>query len=357
MTKKVLAIVACVTILMSCFAVGFTVAADEAKTVVDGAKWFPCESGRENDPIWEVECLREGCLCQGFDMTAEQTGNSNFLDTVYGADGSLTITRNGNDGDEVYWPRIRTLTLDNYPELDWKVADTLHFDIEVNEGTTWNLYVSVNGLTIKLGREIAQACGVNVDGNSESDSPSGKFVGKLNIQDALSTIAGTSGDPNAASAMAIKNMKKTFIPQLQFFCVGNKGASLTINKLHMSTADDVNGDKCDFVDMGLIFGDKYYELEEDNNSGSNEEDAATTTATPTTTTVAAQDNTTVTTTATPTTTASAAAVTTTTVVPTTALVNDGKVPDTADSSSAALFAVIAAAAFMVVLTTMKVKAR
>ncbi len=264
MFKKVLAIVACLMLVMSCCAM--TASADEAKTVVDGVRWFPCDAGRENDPIWEAECFKENCLCQGFDKTPEETGYSNFVDTVYGEDGSLTITRNGNDGDEFYWPRIRTVMLDNYPEMDWTVANTLHYDITASEGTKWNVYVAVNGVTIKLGREMALATGATVEGdfnNSDDDAPSGTFTGSLNIQEALDTIAGTSGDPNAASAMAIRNMGTTFIPQVQIFCIGGNGASVTVNKLLMSTADDVDGANCDFLTMGLIYGDEYYELMND----------------------------------------------------------------------------------------------
>ncbi len=260
MFKKVFAVVLCLAMVLSFSAL--TVSADDAKTVVDGIRWFPADADRQNDDIWEAECVQQDCLCQGFLMTEAETGYNNFLDTEYGEDGSLTITRNGNDGNEVYWPRIRTVMLDNYPELDWSVADTLYFDITASEGTKWNVYVSVNGVTIKLGRAMAEACGVAVEGdfgNSEDDASSGSYVGTLNLTEALETIA-NDGSANAPNALAIQKMKTTFVPQVQIFCVGGVGASVTINKLYMTTADDVNGDKCDHLDMGLVYGDEIYDI-------------------------------------------------------------------------------------------------
>ncbi len=262
--KKIISFAVSVILLLTAV-MPFAVTAEEAKTEVDGIKWFPCEPGREDDPVWEVEYDRNyDLLFQSFNDGFAGTGMPGFLDTEYSSDGSLTITRNGNDGDEFYWPRIRTVMLDDYPEMDWSVANTLHFDIYASPGTAWNLYLSVNGVIIKLGREIAKATGnstVTYGGgeNSDNDAGSGRFIGSINIQDALETIANTSGDPNAPSAMAIGYMKTTYIPQLQIFCVGDVGASVTIRKLHMSTASDTSGAQCDYLDMGLIFGDEYYD--------------------------------------------------------------------------------------------------
>lgn len=272
MFKKVFAVVLCLAMVMGFSAL--TVSADEAKTVVEGARWFPADADRINDDIWEAECVQQDCLCQGFLMTEEETGYNNFLDTTYGDDGSLTITRNGNDGNDVYWPRIRTVMLDNYPEMDWTVANTLYYDITATEGTKWNVYLSVNGVILKLGRAMAEACGATVEGdfgNSEDDASAGSYVGSINIQEALETIA-NDGSANAPNALAIQKMKTTFVPQVQIFCVGGVGASVTINKLYMTSADDVNGEKCDHIDMGLIYGDEIYELLEEEETTDPSED-------------------------------------------------------------------------------------
>ncbi len=261
MFKKVFAVIMCVAMIASCMTMAAS--ADEAKTVVDGIRWFPCEAGRENDAIWEVECVKEGCGCQRFTDVAEETGNANFLDTVYGEDGSLTITRNGNDATEGnYWPRIRTLWLEAYPELDFNVANTLYFDLTAAEGTQWNVMLNINGMNIKVGKAMAEACG-NAAGmdNSDYDAPSGSFKGSINIPDTLAALA-TESTESGTYAKAIQNMSKTFVPQLQVFCVGPVGASVTIKEMFISTAEDTTGANCDYLDMGLVFGDEVYDLDQ-----------------------------------------------------------------------------------------------
>ena len=259
--KKVFAIVMCVAVLASVASMGASVSADEAKTVVEAVRWFPADADRQNDEIWEVECLKEGCGCQRFTDVPEETGNTNFLDTEYTAEGGLKITRNGADATEgdFYWPRIRTLWLETYPELDIKTANTLYFDI-VAENASWNFYMTFNGMNVKLGRYMAESTGVTVDGTlgSDDDAPAGTYTGSINLIDALTAIS-NSGDANATAATSVLNMKKTFVPQVQIFCVGNTGASVTINKLYLTTADDAEGAKTEHVDMGMIMGDIVYE--------------------------------------------------------------------------------------------------
>lgn len=260
MFKKVFAVIMCVAMIASCMTMAAS--ADEAKTVVDGIRWFPCEAGRENDDIWEVECVKEGCGCQRFTDVAEETGNSNFLDTVYGENGSLTITRNGNDATEGnYWPRIRTLMLEAYPELDLTVANTLYFDFVVAEGTQWNLMLGINGMAVKLSKAISEACGMTGVETSDHDGPSGTFKGSINLQDALTALSSESTE-SGTYAKAIQNMSKTFVPQLQIFCVGPVGASITINELFISTAEDTTGANCDYLDMGLVYGDEIYTIDD-----------------------------------------------------------------------------------------------
>lgn len=282
MFKKVFAVVLCLAMLAGLSMTGTAVMADEAKTVVEGVRWFPCEPGRENDDLWEAECVQEGCGCQRFDDDPEETGNSNFVDTTYGEDGSLTIVRNGNDGQEFYWPRIRTIMSELYPELDITVADTLYFDIEATNAQ-WNVYLNWNGLNIKLGKEMAVACGMGGDlADSDADAPAGTYKGSINIQDALSTIAAEGSTESAVNATAVKNLKKTFVPQVNIFYVGGTDGSVKINSLYISTADDAEGAKCEYLDMGTLYGDEYYELAEepiddntddsDNTAGDVEED-------------------------------------------------------------------------------------
>ncbi len=266
MIKKVFAVVLCVAMLFSLTAVSTLVSAEEAAvTSVEGIRWFPVPTERQNDDAWEVECVKEGCLCQRFTETAEDTGNANFLDTVYTDKGGLTITRNGNDATEGnYWPRIRTISLETSPELDLKTANTFYFDFEVAEGTQWNVMLSINGINIKLSKVISDAAGVSGVANSDADGVAGTYKGSFNIQDAIEELSKEAGTESATNAVALKNMKKTFVPQIAVFCVGAVGANLTLNEMFISTADDTAGEKTTFVDMGLLsgYGDEYYEVME-----------------------------------------------------------------------------------------------
>ncbi len=271
--KKVFAVVMCVAVFASIASMGASVSADEAKTVVEAVRWFPADADRLNDDIWEAQCLEEGCGCQRFTDVPEETGNTNFLDTEYTAEGGLKLTRNGADGYDFHWPRIRTLWLETYPELDIKTANTLYFDIDAPDAS-WNVYMTFNGMNVKLGRYMAESTGVTVNGTlgSDDDAPAGTYTGSINLIDALTTIA-NSGDANATAANSILNMKKTFVPQIQVFCVGNVGVSMTINKLYLTTADDVDGAKTEHVDLGMIMGDDIYEGAEEDTDADADADA------------------------------------------------------------------------------------
>ncbi len=264
MFKKVLSVVLCVALFATLAVSGMAVSAEEI-TKVDGVRWFPVPAERQNDDAWEVECVKDGCLCQRFTETAEDTGNSNFLDTVWGANGELTITRNGNDAtDGNYWPRIRTISLETAPELDLTVANTLHFNFDVAEGTQWNLMLSVNGINVKLSKAISDAAGMTgTVANSDADGLAGHFEGKVDLQAAFEEISKESGTESSVNATAIMNMGKTFVPQIAVFCVGAVGANLTLNELFISTADDTTGANCRLVDLGLLtgVGDEIYDLE------------------------------------------------------------------------------------------------
>ncbi len=260
--KKILVALLCVATLMSVACAHTVVSAADIKEPA-GIRWFPVPENRRNDDVWEVECEKLGCLCQGFDESVEDTGKANFLDTVYGKDGSLTITRNGNDKTNgIYWPRIRTISLETAPAFDLKTADTFYFDFTAHKGTTWNIMLSVNGMNVKFSKIISDAAGVTGVANSDADGGAGTYKGSFNIQDALNELAAESGTESSINAQALKTMKKTFVPQLAVFCVGEVGASITLNELYISTDDDPAGDNCTFVDMGLLtgLGDDYYDI-------------------------------------------------------------------------------------------------
>ena len=268
MMKKVFAVVLCVLMLASFTTVSFVSAEEVAAPA--GVRWFPCPEERQNDDAWEVECVKDGCLCQRFTETAEDTGNANFLDTVYTENGGLTITRNGNDQTEGnYWPRIRTISLETSPELDLKTADTFYFDFTVAEGTQWNIMITINGINVKLSKVISDAAGVSGVANSDADGVAGTYKGSFNLWTALEEIKAESGTESGPNAMALINMKKTYVPQIAVFCVGPVGATMTINEMFISTAADTTGANCSYVDMGLLsgLGNEYYELIEEDGEG------------------------------------------------------------------------------------------
>lgn len=259
MFKKILCSLLCVCLLASCGTVA--VMADEAKTVVDGARWFPVEAGRENDILWEAEAGPD--LFQPFYENADTTGATNYLDIAYGEDGSLTLTRNGvDDKGGWYWPSVRTLYLESYPEMDINVANTLYFNLEASH--EWNIYVCINGMNIKMGKSIAAACGINSVATTDNDAPAGTFQGSLNLIDALNDIVSTEPDSGVGQfAKAILGMKKTFVPQIMLYVVGPEQATLTMKEFYISTAEDTTGANCEFVDMGMIMGDDYYEIQDE----------------------------------------------------------------------------------------------
>ncbi len=257
--KKLVTLIMSVVLLVSFASVGATVSA-EPMTAVEGVRWFPCEPGRENDELWEVECEQYSCLCQPVYYDESDIGYASFLDTVYDENGALTITRNGNDGNEYYWPRIRTLSLgEYYPVMDLHTANTLYFDFIAREDTQWNMLLEISGYTVKLSQVIAEACGVYSVANSDADGPTGHFAGTLNLQDALAIIAAENGTESAANARALLNLDTMYVPQVQVFCIGPVGASITLNELFISTAEDVTGDSCEYADLGMILGDEIYD--------------------------------------------------------------------------------------------------
>ncbi len=240
-----------------CFAVltaGLTlsVCAVETKEVLQGARWFPCEEGCENDDLWEVQ-YTDADYCR-FDDDPDEVGGEHFLETSYTEDGALVLRRTGADGKgDVYWPNVRTLQLDNYPAMDLTVANTLYFDIEAVD-CSWNLVLSVNGMNVKFSKAIAEACGVSGVVNSDADAPAGVYKGSLNLQDAYAAVAAESGTECCTNALAMQNMgANTFVPQVTIFCVGGTTGSLTINELFISTPEDTTGANCDFMRLGLIF--------------------------------------------------------------------------------------------------------
>ncbi len=278
--QKVMAVVLTVAVIAS-FASVSMISASAEEAVLSGIRWFPVPENRQNDDAWEVECWAEGCLCQRYTETAETNGYSNFLDTEYTANGGLTISRNEteiivNEQDYTanYWPRIRTISLETSPEFDMKTADTFYFDFVAHEGTSWNVLLSINGIGIKLSKVISDAAGVTGVANSDADGAAGTYKGSFNLQAAIEEISKESGTASGTNAVALKNMKKTFVPQLAIFCVGPTTASITINEMFISSASDATGANCSFVDMGLLtgYGDEWYELQEEEEAPAEDEE-------------------------------------------------------------------------------------
>ncbi len=277
-SRKILAIVLSVLMLANAASVGMVVSAEESGAQT-GLRWFPVPEERQNDDVWEVECWAEGCLCQRFTETAEVNGYTNFLDTEYTAEGGLTLSRNdttitidGADYTNWYWPRIRTISLETSPEYDLKNADTLYFDLTAHGSTQWNISMSFNGMVISLGKFMAEAAGATDMDAKNPDAPAGTYKGSLSLNEIIARVAADTSHLDNVNAKAIQNMKKCFVPQLQIYVVGDTASSLTIRELYVSTADDAAGNNCAFIDMGLMtgFGEEYYEMLEEEEDTSDE---------------------------------------------------------------------------------------
>ncbi len=251
--KQMLAILLSV-LLVAVLSCGMIVSADETADGLQGARWFPIESGYENDMLWEVQ-FTNADYCR-FDDDPDEVGGEHFLETTYTEYGALVLRRTGADGaGDVYWPNVRTLQLDNYPALDLTVANTLYFDVEAVD-CSWNLVLSVNGMNVKFSKVIADACGVAGVANSDADAPAGTYKGTVNLQDAWAAVAAESGTECCTNALAMQNMgADTFVPQVTIYYVGTTAGSLTINELFISTPEDTTGAHCEFMSFDLMFED------------------------------------------------------------------------------------------------------
>lgn len=262
---------------------------------LDAVQWFPCREGFENDDLWEVQCFHDGdtTLAQRFTETAEDTGNTNYLDTVYNADGSLTVTRNGADGEAgIYTPYVRTLLFEHVPYWNADIGNTLHFDFEATAG--WSITLSfATQYTIVLDGTIAQACGVEL---TNGVGAAGRYTGTLNMPETLRAIAQTNNACSEA-ASAVLTMEQIPVPQLTIYCVGDVGSSVTMHKWLISSPEDPQGENCYFACMALMT-EIVYSIEADcfplsmttateqTPTNTSSTTATTTTAAPTTTTAA-----------------------------------------------------------------------
>jgi hypothetical protein len=293
MAKKVLAIVMAVAVFASFSVMGMTVSAEQ-KDTVEGIRWFPANMDRDNgfDDMWEVEC-GDNTYQRFNEAESNADAAEPYLSTEYAADGSLTLARTGADGNSNYWPRIRTLYLENSPAIDLSTANTLYYDFEANSG--WMIDLIFSGMELKLGQAICAAEGTATLGSTDEDGVAGTYKGSINLNDVIEQVAANSSDPHSTEMQALKNMKKAFVPQAVIFVVGDTSATLTINSLYISSEDDVNGDNCDLMDMGLVYGDEYYDVAADTGDDTSADaepsdddaDATTTVAATTTTTKAA----------------------------------------------------------------------
>lgn len=270
--EKPIRVLLCMMVCILFFQVPLT--ARSEGTAIEGIRWFPVLQEKQFDAAWEVECIRDGCVCRPFYRSAEDMDYPGFLDIAYTAEGGLTITRNGNDlldgGDygaenTLYWPRIRTAFSDTFPEIDLRTANTLYFDFTAAQGTSWNILLDINGYGIRLSKVIAEAVGVSGVETSDSDAPSGTYKGSINLQQAIDELCKEEATLSALSARSLKEAEHTVLPRVEIFCVGPVGASITIHELFLSTAQDTVGAKCAFADMGLLSGkgESYYQTTDD----------------------------------------------------------------------------------------------
>jgi len=261
MFKKVMSVVLCMMMLAGLMSVSMLASAEtevpgsalsDGPDSVEAVRWFPAHPDRHNDYLWEVEFDKEGCMCQSFLWEPEK----NYLDITYNEDGSVTFTRNDN-GDDFYWPRVRTFSAEDYPLIDMTTATDLHFNFDVAEGTYCNIQIQQIDMFVKLSAAIAKECGVSGVADSNGDLPPGHYEGSINLVDALTDVAAESGtDSSVWGQFYVDSINDgtSIVPSLSIYVVGAKNtASVTMNSLFISTADDTNGDKCVYADAAMVF--------------------------------------------------------------------------------------------------------
>ncbi len=219
----------------------------EIPDTLNAVQWFPCREGYEQDDLWEVQSFHDEdgtTLAQRFTETAEDTGYTNYLDTTRHTDGSLTVIRNGADGETgVYTPYVRTLLFENVPYWNMDRGNTLHFDFEATAGWSISLSFALEH-TIVLDEAIAQACGAEL---SDGVGAAGRYKGSLNLSETLCAMA--AQNEAASAVLAMENIP---VPQLTIHCIGDVGSALTMRKWLISTPDDSEGEYCFFVCMTLM---------------------------------------------------------------------------------------------------------
>ncbi len=264
MFKRILAAAMAAALLVACGAMGLTAsAAEDPAESVEGIRWFPVDMSRNGgyDDIWEVQISDNNEYQRFNQQEIDENAPAPWIDCTFDENGALTMKRSGADGhDGNYWPRIRTLGVDVSPQLDLKTANTLYYDFTATE--SWSFALGFSGLQLNLAKGICEQAGTTLE-NSITDGVGGTYKGSLNLNDYIAEIAADSADPNSADASAISNMNVTFVPQIQIYTVGSLNASLTINSLFISSEDDTEGEKCDLMTLGLVYGDSVYESEPD----------------------------------------------------------------------------------------------
>lgn len=299
--RRTLSVLMSVAIFV-CFAtVGLTAyAAPEPTESVDSIRWFPANMERNNgfDDMWEAESENSDVFQRFNEADTNPDALKPEISTEYDENGALTVARTGNNPDQaqnaLYWPRVRTIYLENAPSIDLTAANTLYYDFTATE--KWNIDMMFLSGELKLAKAITEANGGTVE-NTDGDGPAGTFKGSINLIDTLNAIAADSGDPHSAEANAIvSSASHSFVPQLIFFVVGSIGASCTINSLYIAPEGTDNPADVPLMDMGLVYGDSVYEEEPEEEEttapeeGSGEETEAQATQTKAPTTAASGEN-------------------------------------------------------------------
>ncbi len=107
-----------------------------------------------------------------------------YLSTKYDRNGALTIKRTGADGEDFYWPRIRTLYLENMPAINLQTANTLYYDFTSSE--SWMIsFIFDDGPELKLGKAICAAAGTAHLNNTDEDGVSGTYKGSINLSNVI----------------------------------------------------------------------------------------------------------------------------------------------------------------------------
>lgn len=156
-----------------------------------------------------------------------------WMDVSINDNGSVIMKRSADCIDSVGWPSItsRDIALEEVPLIDLAATPYLYYDF-VAENSEWMLSIALDGLSMKLAKEICRVEGTANLETVDHDGPAGTYKGRIDLSAYLDTGVVTG----------LKGGTKVDFTAFTFFVVdpSSKG-SVTVNAIYFGGEND--GDK------------------------------------------------------------------------------------------------------------------